>query len=226
MDKGETLKDTALTLEAMGVDVVVIRHWAAGSAFYLSKLVKSSVINAGDGRHAHPTQALLDLYTLKKAFGSLKDLKLAIVGDIAHSRVARSLIEAAKKVGIDITIVAPPTFLPAQIGKLGVKIEYDLDKVLPNINIIYLLRLQLERHKQHYLPSSKEYRRIWGLTLDRWSLHQERLKIMHPGPLNRGVEIDSGVADNSSSLIVNQVSSGVAVRMAVLYWLLGGIGDN
>ncbi len=220
--KGESLKDTAQTIEAMSVDAVVIRHWSSGSAKYLAELIKPPVINAGDGWHEHPTQALLDLYTIKKEIGKLTGKRVAIVGDIAHSRVARSLIAALNKTKAKVTLVGPATLIPMDIDKLGVDISYSLDDVLEDVDIVYLLRLQKERQSENLLPSLREYSRLFGLSKARWQRLKNGVRIMHPGPMNRGIEIDSFVADNEKALIREQVTSGVAVRMAILYLLMGG----
>lgn len=221
--KGESLKDTARTIEAMAVDAVVIRHWSSGAAKYLAQLIGPPVINAGDGRHEHPTQALLDIYTLRKNFGDVTGLSVAIVGDIAHSRVARSLILALNKLKAKVTLVGPATLMPVEADRLGAEITYALDDVVGKVDVVYLLRLQQERQSQNYLPSLREYAALYSLTRNRFLKMKKGAKIMHPGPLNRGVEIDAFVADNDAALITDQVSGGVAVRMAVLYLLLGGI---
>ena len=224
--KGESLKDTAKTIEAMSVDAVVIRHWSSGSAKYLADLIEPPVINAGDGWHEHPTQALLDLYTMEKELGKVAGKKVAIVGDIAHSRVARSLIAALNKVKAKVTLVAPATLMPMGIAKLGVELSYSLDDVLDDVDIIYLLRLQKERQSENLLPSLREYSSLYGLSKSRWQRLKKGVRIMHPGPMNRGIEIDSFVADNEAALITEQVTSGVAVRMAILFLLMGGMQDG
>lgn len=224
--KGESLKDTAKTIEAMSVDAVVIRHWSSGSAKYLADMIEPPVINAGDGWHEHPTQALLDLYTMKKEIGKVAGKKVVIVGDIAHSRVARSLIAALTKVKASVTLVAPATLMPMGIEELGVELSYSLDDVLGDVDIIYLLRLQKERQSENLLPSLREYSRLYGLSKSRWQRLEKGVRIMHPGPMNRGIEIDSFVADNEAALITEQVTSGVAVRMAILYLLMGGTHDE
>lgn len=221
--KGESLKDTAKTIEAMAVDAVVVRHWSSGSAAYLAELINPPVINAGDGCHEHPTQALLDLYTLQKAFGKIAGLSVVIVGDIAHSRVARSLVLALAKLKATVTVVGPATLLPVKIDKLGAGVSTSLDQSIKDADVVYLLRIQKERQQQNYFPSLREYSRLYGLTRERWLKIKDRAKVMHPGPMNRGVEIDATVADGEAALITNQVNSGVAVRMAILYLLLGGI---
>lgn len=223
--KGESLKDTGKTLSAMGVDAVVIRHPSSGSPNLLSKWTNALVINAGDGTHEHPTQALLDLYTLKKQFGGLEKingLKMLITGDILHSRVARSNILLLSSFGVDITVVAPKTLIPVGIESLGCKVSYSMDKVISSADIMYLLRMQLERQDGSRLPSLREYAVDFGLNTGRLREAKKSILIMHPGPINRGVEISSDVADNDNVLITDQVENGMAVRMAVLFALLGG----
>lgn len=221
--KGESLVDTARTLESMHVDAVVVRHRAAGVPHLLSRMGNFSVINAGDGMHEHPTQALLDLYTVRKRFGSLRGLKMAIVGDILHSRVARSNIFAFTKMGVEVVLVAPYTLIPADVEALGIEVFPSLKEVLSEVDIIYLLRLQLERQEETFIPSLREYAEFYGLGIEELKNCKEGAVVMHPGPLNRGVEIRSEVADSPVSLVQAQVESGVAVRMAVLYLLLGGM---
>jgi aspartate carbamoyltransferase catalytic subunit len=221
--KGESLVDTARTLESMHVDAVVVRHRAAGVPHLLSRIGNFSVINAGDGMHEHPTQALLDLYTVRKRFGSLRGLKMAIVGDILHSRVARSNIFAFTKMGVEVVLVAPYTLIPADVEALGIEVFPSLKEVLSEVDIIYLLRLQLERQEETFIPSLREYAEFYGLGIEELKNCKEGAVVMHPGPLNRGVEIRSEVADSPVSLVQAQVESGVAVRMAVLYLLLGGM---
>jgi aspartate carbamoyltransferase catalytic subunit len=220
--KGESFKDMAKTIEAMAADMVIIRHSAAGAANYLSTLVNCCVINAGDGAHEHPTQALLDLYTIKEQLGSLKDIKVGIVGDIAHSRVARSNILALNKMGAKVILIGPPTLIPVEVEKLGVTVNYDLDSILPQLDVVYLLRIQKERQSPNRVPSVREYTRLYGLDESRLERLNPRTLILHPGPLNRGVEISAAVADKSNTLITSQVANGVAVRMAVLFLLLEG----
>jgi len=226
LSKGESFKDTAKTIESMVADAVIIRHKSSGSAKYLASLIEPVVINAGDGWHEHPTQALLDLYTIRKTFNAIKKIKIAIVGDIAHSRVARSLIPALNKMQAEVVLVAPYPLLPREVEKLGAEFSTSLDDVIREVDIIYLLRIQKERIKQNCLPSLREYTRLYGLTKDRWRSIENGVKVMHPGPINRGVEIDADVADSGSALIRTQVNSGVAVRMAVLYLLLGSAQDE
>ncbi|MCJ7653012.1 MAG: aspartate carbamoyltransferase catalytic subunit [Actinobacteria bacterium] len=222
ISKGESLKDTAKTLVAMGVDAVVIRHSSAGAPRMLTGWVDCSVVNAGDGMHEHPTQALLDLFTMRERLGYLEGLKVAIVGDIDHSRVARSNIHALNKVGAEVLLVAPRSLLPERIEEMGVELTGSLDEALDWCDVLYLLRIQLERVHESRFPSLREYALQYGLTQTRWSNLKRKPLVMHPGPMNRGVEIDSSVADEVESVITGQVTAGVAVRMAVLYELLGG----
>jgi len=224
--KGESLKDTALTLQAMGADAVVIRHSSSGSAHQLTKWIKGSVLNAGDGTHEHPTQALLDLYTMREKLGRLDGLRVAIVGDVLHSRVARSLSFGLVKMGADVTLIGPPTLIPPDAPAWGVQVSYDIDGVLPKLDVCYVLRVQTERQRLEYFPSVREYSRIFGLTRARVEMLPEDALVMHPGPMNRGVEIDSDVADLPNSVIEEQVTNGIAIRMSLLYLLLGGTGGN
>jgi aspartate carbamoyltransferase catalytic subunit len=220
--KGETLLDTARNIEAMQADFIVLRHPVAGAPHILAKLLRASVINAGDGEHEHPTQALLDLYTLREKKREFKGLRLAIVGDIAHSRVARSNIYALTKMGAEVRVVGPPTMMPQEIERLGVTVHYDLDEGLRGVDVIMMLRLQLERQGIALFPSIREYSKLYCLTPERVKLAGPDVLVMHPGPINRGVEIAPEVADSVSSVILDQVTNGVAVRMAVLYLLSGG----
>ncbi len=220
--KGETLLDTARNIEAMQADIIVLRHPAAGAADALARTVKSSVINAGDGWHEHPTQALLDLFTLREKKLEFKGLQVAIVGDLAHSRVARSNIYALTKLGAEVRVVGPPTMIPAYLDRLGVKVYYHLDEALRGVQVIMMLRLQLERQGRALFPSIREYSRLYGLTAERLQLAESGAVVMHPGPINRGVEIAPDVADSLASVILTQVTNGVAVRMSVLYLLSGG----
>ncbi len=222
--KGETLLDTARNIEAMQADIIVLRHPAAGAAETLARGVKSSVINGGDGWHEHPTQALLDLFTLRERRLEFKGLRVTIVGDIAHSRVARSNIYALTKLGAEVRVVGPPTMIPAYLDRLGVRICYDLDEGLRGADVIMMLRLQLERQGRALFPTIREYSRLYGLTPERVKLAEPGALIMHPGPINRGVEIAPEVADSLSSVILDQVANGVAVRMGILY-LLSGAGN-
>jgi aspartate carbamoyltransferase catalytic subunit len=220
--KGESLKDTALTLEAMGADAVVVRHSAAGAPHRLACWVRGSVVNAGDGAHEHPTQALLDAFTIRRRLGGLDGLKVTIVGDILHSRVARSNVLLLSTLGAEVTLIAPPTLFPLEIGGWPCAAGYDLDAALPKSDVVMMLRVQRERMTAAYFPSEREYSRRYGLDGARMALLPEHAIVMHPGPMNRGVEIAAEVADNPRSTIVEQVTNGVTVRMAVLYLLLGG----
>jgi aspartate carbamoyltransferase catalytic subunit len=224
VSKGESLKDTALTLEAMGADVVVVRHHAAGAPHRLanSGWVRSSVVNAGDGTHEHPTQALLDAFTMRRHLDSLEGRRIAIVGDVLHSRVARSNALLLAILGADVTLVAPPTLLPFGVGSWPVETSYDLDQVLPKADAVMMLRVQRERMNAAFFPSAREYSRRYGLDSRRFGLLPDHALVLHPGPMNRGMEISAEVADSDRSVIVEQVSNGVAIRMAVLYLLLGG----
>jgi aspartate carbamoyltransferase catalytic subunit len=226
VSKGESLKDTALTLQAMGADAIVIRHSSSGSPHTLTKWVRGSVLNAGDGTHEHPTQALLDLYTIREKLGRFEGLRAAIVGDVLHSRVARSLSFGLVKMGAEVTLVGPPTLIPPDAPAWGVQVSYDIDGVLPKLDVCYMLRVQRERQRQQYFPSVREYSRLFGLTRDRVDMLPEGCLIMHPGPMNRGVEIDSDVADLPQAVIEEQVTNGIAVRMSLLYLLLGGAGTG
>lgn len=221
--KGESLIDTAHTIKAAGADVVVLRHPAAGAPYLISRRVDASVINAGDGMHEHPSQALLDIFTIKEIKGSIAGLKVVIVGDILHSRVARSNVWGLSKLGAEVHLVGPATLLPPGIENLGVQVSSDLDAVLPGADVIYVLRLQLERQNQGLLPSLQEYASLYGINSRRVELAQDDVLIMHPGPLNRGVEISNEVAEHPNAVINQQVTNGVAVRMALLYLL--SVGD-
>ena len=223
--KGESLKDTALTLEAMGADAIVIRHSSSGSPYTLTRWVQASVINAGDGTHEHPTQALLDLYTIREHFPSFEGLRVAIVGDVLHSRVARSNVHALTRMGAEVTVVGPATLIPPEAPAWGAQVSHELDPVLAKSNVCYMLRVQRERQRQQYFPSVREYSRLFGLNRERVAALPEGALIMHPGPMNRGVEIASDVADLPQSLITDQVTNGIAVRMALLYLMLGGGGE-
>ena len=225
VSKGESLKDTALTLQAMGADAIVIRHASSGSPYTLSQWVEASVINAGDGTHEHPTQALLDLYTIREHFPAFDGLRVAIVGDVLHSRVARSGTHALSRMGAQVTLVGPPTLIPPEAPAWGAEISHELDPVLPKLDVCYMLRVQRERQRQQYFPTVREYARLYGLDRRRVDALPEGALIMHPGPMNRGVEIASEVADLPRSLISDQVTNGIAVRMALLYLMLGGTGS-
>jgi len=220
--KGETLKDTARTLEVMGADVVVIRHSAAGAPHILAKHVSASVINAGDGFHEHPTQALLDMFTIKENKGRVQGLKVAIVGDILHSRVARSNIWGLAKMGAEVRVVAPSTLLPPGIEKTGAIPYTSVEEGLKDVDVVMVLRIQLERQQKGLFPTVREYGRLFGITSDRVRLAKPDALVMHPGPMNRGVEIAPEVADGLQSVIDRQVTNGVAIRMALLYLLAGG----
>jgi aspartate carbamoyltransferase catalytic subunit len=222
VSKGESLKDTALTLQAMGADAIVIRHSSSGSPATLTRWVTASVLNAGDGTHEHPTQGLLDLYTIRERFGRIEGLRAAVVGDVLHSRVARSLTFGLSKMGAEVTLVGPPTLIPPAAPAWGAEVSYELDPVLPKLDICYMLRVQRERQRQQFFPSVREYSRLYGLSRDRVAMLPEGCMIMHPGPMNRGVEIASDVADLPQSVITEQVTNGIAVRMSLLYLMLGG----
>jgi aspartate carbamoyltransferase catalytic subunit len=228
LSKGESLKDTALTLQAMGADAVVIRHPASGAPNRLAdnQWMSGSVINAGDGTHEHPSQALLDAFTIRKHLAKgasdLAGLRVAIVGDVLHSRVARSNVLLLTKLGADVTLVAPPTLLPYSVENWPVAIEYDLDQVIPQVDAVMMLRIQQERMNETFFPNAREYSRYYGLNRDRMNALNPNAIIMHPGPMNRGLEITADAADSGRSVIVEQVSNGVSVRMAILYLLLGG----
>ncbi len=228
VSKGESLKDTAQTLQAMGADAVVIRHGASGAAQRLadSGWISASVINAGDGTHEHPTQALLDAYTIRSKFpdfkSSFKGLRVAIVGDILHSRVARSNVLLLTKLGASVTLVAPPTLIPVGVVDWNVKVSYDLDSVIENVDVLMMLRVQSERMANSFFPSEREYSRGYGLDSSRLNSLGSKAIVMHPGPMNRGLEISAESADSHKSVVLAQVANGVLVRMAVLYQLLGG----
>ncbi|UCH64544.1 MAG: aspartate carbamoyltransferase catalytic subunit [Ignavibacterium sp.] len=217
--KGESLKDTIKNVEAMKVDMIIIRHSAAGTPYYLTKICDSNIINAGDGIHEHPTQALLDLYSIKERFGKLKGLKVCIVGDISHSRVALSNIFGLKTMGVKVSVCGPATMIPKRIEELGVDVIYNIDEAIRENDILNVLRIQLERKAGEAFPSLREYAKYFGITKERLDKNGKNILILHPGPINRGVEISSEVADGSDQIILNQVTNGVAVRMAVLYLL-------
>jgi aspartate carbamoyltransferase catalytic subunit len=217
VSKGETLLDTAKNLEAMGIDIVVVRHSAGGAPKFLSRNIDACVVNAGDGFCEHPTQALLDVYTIRKIKGSLNGLKIAIVGDVAHSRVARSDMWAMTKLGAEVIFVGPPTLIPGQIDKLPVTVSCSLDEVIEKVDVINMLRIQFERLGGNPFPSIREYSRYFGLTVDRMKRAKPDILVMHPGPINRGLEMESEVADGQNSVILEQVKNGLAVRMAVLF---------
>lgn len=219
VSKGETLKDTARNIEAMKIDMVVIRHNAGGSAHFLSRIIGANVINAGDGQHEHPTQGLLDMYTLREHFGTLEGLHVCIVGDILHSRVARSNIYGLQTMGAKVSVCGPATLMPRDIEKLGVDVYFHLDDVLPGVDALNVLRIQLEREAGGYFPSLREFHRYFGVTKERLDKVGKPIAILHPGPINRDVELSADVADGPHSLILQQVENGVAIRMAVLYLL-------
>jgi aspartate carbamoyltransferase catalytic subunit len=228
ISKGESLKDTAQTLQAMGADAVIIRHSASGAAQRLadSKWMLGSVINAGDGTHEHPSQALLDAFTIRKhlskSANDLTGLRVAIVGDVLHSRVARSNVLLLSKLGAQVVLVAPPTLLPVGIESWPCQVSYDLDEVISNVDAVMMLRIQLERMSEMYFPNAREYSRYFGLNSDRIRAMKPGAIVMHPGPMNRGLEITADAADGARSVIVEQVSNGVSIRMAILYLLLAG----
>ena len=227
VSKGESLKDTALTLQAMGVDAIVVRSAASGAAHQLTRFVDAKVLNAGDGWHQHPTQALLDLFTIREHIGRLDGLRVSVVGDIVHSRVARSLVQGLNTMGAQVTLVGPPTLLPVHVDawgqrQRGVRVSHDLDAVLPATDVLYLLRVQQERMTEQFFPSAREYARIWGTDRERLARLPDHAIVLHPGPMNRGVEIAADVADSPRALITQQVTNGIAVRMSCLYLLLGG----
>jgi aspartate carbamoyltransferase catalytic subunit len=225
VSKGETLVDTARNLEAMRIDMVVIRHPASGAARFLAERIDSNVINAGDGTHEHPTQALLDILTLRDRFGDLTGRRVCIVGDVLHSRVARSNIHGLRKLGAEVAVCGPRSLLPNAVEELGVQVFDRIEAAIEWAEALNILRLQLERMQAGYIPSLREYNRVFGVTSERLDKAPHDLLILHPGPMNRGVEIDSDVADGPHSVILHQVTNGVAVRMAVLYLLAGGRPD-
>lgn len=234
VSKGESFKDTALTLAAMGVDAVVVRSGSSGAPIQLSQYLDVPVLNAGDGWHQHPTQALLDVFTMREHLAppdeaggaGLAGRRLAVVGDVLHSRVARSLVQAANLAGMDVTLVAPPTLLPPHVDTWGVTVARDLDAVLPSVDAVEVLRVQRERMHRAYFPSTREYAAEWGLDARRAELLKPDAIVLHPGPMNRGVEITADVADGPRSVITEQVTNGIAVRMAALYLLLTGGPDQ
>jgi aspartate carbamoyltransferase catalytic subunit len=224
VSKGETLIDTARNIEAMGVDVIVIRHKAAGSAMLLARTVNCSVINAGDGAHEHPTQGLLDLYTMRQRFGKIQGLRVAIVGDIINSRVARSNLWGLTKLGAEVIFVGPPTLVPKSLEQLGARVVHNFDSVIGEVDVINMLRVQFERIQSSQFPSVREFTHMFGLTQERFKRCKPGVFIMHPGPMNRGIEISSEIADGEQSGILTQVTNGLAVRMAVLYLVTGAQG--
>lgn len=219
--KGESLRDTALTIQALGADFIIVRHSCSGVAYFLAENLDASVVNAGDGTNEHPTQALLDLFTIMEKKHTIKGLDVAIVGDILHSRVAKSNIYALKKLGANVRLIGPPTLVPAFMKELGVDVYTDMNRGLKDVDIVMMLRIQMERQGRGFFPTTVEYFKNWGLTAERLSRARRDVLVMHPGPMNRGVEISSDVADGLRSVILDQVTNGLAVRMAVLYLLAG-----
>jgi aspartate carbamoyltransferase catalytic subunit len=217
VNKGETLIDTARNIEAMGIDIIVVRHPASGAAELLSRHVRSSVVNAGDGAHEHPTQGLLDLYTIRERFKKIEGLKVAIVGDIVNSRVARSDLWGLKKMGAQVIFVGPPTLLPRSFEQLGARVVHDFDEVVGEVDVVNMLRVQFERIKSSQFPSVREFTQLFGLTRERFQRCKKDVFVMHPGPMNRGIEISSDIADGPQSGVLTQVTNGLAVRMAALY---------
>ena len=222
VSKGESLYDTAKTIQAMRADLVILRHPSSGSANFLANILDAGVINAGDGQHEHPTQALLDIFTMEERFGDLEGKNVVIVGDVLHSRVARSNAWGLQKLGVNVTLVGPPTLLPVEMEGLGVKMSHNLDSALLGADVVMALRLQLERQKSGLFPSLREYSHLYGLTTDRLKKTGKQSIVLHPGPMNRGVEISDDVADGVDALIERQVTNGVAIRMALIYLLIGG----
>jgi aspartate carbamoyltransferase catalytic subunit len=224
--KGESFKDTAWTLEAMGVDAIIVRHGSAGAPHQLARWVKASVINAGDGAHEHPTQALLDLYSMRERFKDLSGLRVAIVGDVAHSRVARSNVKGLVTMGAEVVLVGPPTLIPPQAHRWGATVCHDLDAILPDVDVCYLLRVQRERQSEQLFPTLREYAATWGLDARRCARMRPEALVMHPGPMNRGVEISADVSEGPRSAVLDQVRNGLHVRMSLLYLMLGGRADE
>ncbi|MDH5201727.1 MAG: aspartate carbamoyltransferase catalytic subunit [Nitrospirota bacterium] len=219
--KGESLIDTALTVQALGADFIIIRHSSSGVPHLLAKKLVASVINAGDGTNEHPTQALLDAFTINEKKGKIKGLKIAIVGDITHSRVAKSNIYSLTKLGARVRLIGPPTLIPKEIEGIGVDVFHDMELGMKDVDVVMMLRIQMERQGKGFFPSTEEYFKNWGLTLERLSLAKDDVIVMHPGPMNRGIEITSEIADGPKSVILDQVTNGIAVRMAVMYLLSG-----
>jgi aspartate carbamoyltransferase catalytic subunit len=226
ISKGETLRDTVRNLEAMEIDMVVVRHGMSGAPHFLARHLDAAVINAGDGMHEHPTQGLLDLYTIGEHVGHFEGLKVAIVGDVLHSRVARSDIWGLTKLGADVTVCGPGTLIPRELEAIGVKRQHDLDLAIRDAEVIMVLRIQFERMRGGFIPSAREYARFYGITRERLARCRPEVKVMHPGPMNRGLEIEPEVADGPHSVILDQVKNGVAVRMAVLYLLSGSNAEE
>ena len=219
--KGESLIDTALTVQALGADFIIIRHSSSGVPHLIAKKLRASVINAGDGINEHPTQALLDAFTIKEKKGNIEGLEIAIVGDITHSRVAKSNIYCLKKLGAKIRLIGPPTLIPKEIEGMGIKVFHNMEAGLKDVDVLMMLRIQMERQGRGFFPSTEEYSKNWGLTPERFSLAKGDAIVMHPGPMNRGIEIASEIADGPRSVILEQVTNGLAVRMAVMYLLAG-----
>src|SRR4030066_650959 len=219
--KGESLIDTALTVQALGADFIIIRHSSAGVPHLLAKKLRASVINAGDGTNEHPTQALLDAFTIREKKGEIEGLKIAIIGDIAHSRVAKSNIYSLTKLGAKVRLIGPPTLIPKEIEDIGVRVFHNMEDGLKNVDVVMMLRIQMERQGKGFFPSTGEFSKNWGLTPERLSLAKGDAIVMHPGPMNRGIEIASEIADGPQSVILEQVTNGLAVRMAVMYLLAG-----
>ncbi|MGE5417015.1 MAG: aspartate carbamoyltransferase catalytic subunit [Acidobacteriota bacterium] len=226
VQKGESLKDTIKTIEVMGADLMIIRHSMSGTPHYVARNTQMKVINAGDGWHEHPTQGLLDMYSIREKKGTIEGLKVVILGDILHSRVARSNIIGLTKFGCEVRVVGPPTLMPADIEQLGVKKYFNIEEALDGVDVINVLRIQRERQKQGLFPSVEEYASLFGLNSKRMSLAKKDVLVLHPGPMNRGIEITSEVADSAHSVINEQVTNGVAVRMALLYLMMGGGKDE
>ena len=224
--KGESLIDTAKTIEALKADFVIIRHSMPGAPHILARTITASIINAGDGAHEHPTQGLLDLFTIKEKKGRIEGLKVAIVGDILHSRVARSNIWGLKKMGAEVFVVGPPTLVPPEIETIGARVVYNIEDIISELDVVNILRIQRERQDESLFPSLQEYTEIFGITLDKIKRAKKDLVVMHPGPMNRGIEISAEVADSERSVVTEQVTNGVAVRMAVFYLLAGGGAQN
>lgn len=222
VSKGESFYDTARTIQAMRADLVILRHSSSGSAKFLADILEAGVINAGDGQHEHPTQALLDIFTMEEKLGDLEGKKVVIVGDVLHSRVARSNAWGLSKLGVNVTFVGPPTLVPNEMEGMGVKLTHDLNGALPGADVVMALRLQLERQKSGLFPSLREYSHLYGLTAERLKKTGKESIILHPGPMNRGVEIDDDVVNSAQALIEQQVTNGVAIRMALIYLLIGG----
>ena len=224
--KGESLLDTARNLEAMGASIIVIRHSMSGAPWLLARELDSSVINAGDGMHEHPSQALLDLFTVREHLGGIKGLVVLIVGDVLHSRVAKSDIWGFLKLGAEVRVAGPPTMIPPSLERLDVKVYYDLERALEGVDVVIMLRIQSERQRESLVPSLREYSKFYGLTRERLSLAKDGVLLMHPGPINRGVELSSDLADGPHSVILDQVANGIAVRMSMLYLVAtGGLGS-